>query len=147
MDNILSHFGLVKKAGRIAIGEEPVGAACRARDSVLVVLASDIAENSARRAQYFAEISQCPCLPLPFDKAALGGALGRSSCAMAAITDIGFAAALLKKLAAIDPEAYAAPHALLEEKAGKALQRQKEKRAHEKKLQRAKKKPWAQGKT
>ena len=31
MNNALSLLGLARKAGRIEIGEEPVGAACRAR--------------------------------------------------------------------------------------------------------------------
>lgn len=143
MDSALSLLGLTKRAGRIAIGEEPVGAACRAGNATLVLLAADAAENSQRRAVYFAEIGRCPHLLLPFDKDALGSALGRSSCAMAALTDIGLASALLQKLNAADPTRYGALHTQLEEKASKTLQRQKEKRAHEKKLQRAKKKPWA----
>ncbi len=36
----------------------------------------------------------------------MGRALGRSSCAMAAITDVGFADAIVKKLAVMDPEHY-----------------------------------------
>ena len=57
--------------------------------------------------------------------------------------DAGFAAAVTEKLAARDPERYAAPAAPLRQKADRVLQRQKEKRQHEKNLQNGKKKPWA----
>ena len=53
------------------------------------------------------------------------------------------AAALLARLAAGAPETYGAASAELSEKADKALQRQKEQRRHEKKLQKGEKKPWA----
>ena len=38
-DPILHMLGLARKAGRLEIGEEPVGAACRARQAKLVLLA------------------------------------------------------------------------------------------------------------
>ena len=143
MDNLISFLGLINKAGKLAIGEEPVGTACRARRARLIIMASDAAANSQRRAAHFAEAGQCPCVTIPLSKGEVGGALGRSSCAMAAISDVGFAAALMKKLAPSDPEAYDSILQTLDQKAVKALQRQKEQRAHEKKLQRGNKKPWA----
>lgn len=48
-DPILHLLGLARKAGRLEIGEEPVGAACRARQARLVLLASDAAPNTCRR--------------------------------------------------------------------------------------------------
>ena len=62
---------------------------------------------------------------------------------MLALTDVGLAAALLARLAAGAPETYGAASAELSEKADKALQRQKEQRRHEKKLQKGGRKPWA----
>ena len=41
-DPILHLLGLARKAGQLEIGEEPVGAVCRARQARLVLLASDI---------------------------------------------------------------------------------------------------------
>lgn len=142
MDSISSFLGIIKKAGKLEIGEEPVGAACRARKSALVITASDAAENSVRRATHFAEAGQVPILTVSLDKAQLGQSLGKSPCAMISINDIGFAAALLKKItevSPVDPEILAS----IELKANKALQRQKEKRAHERNLLRGKKKPWS----
>ena len=143
MNNALSLLGLARKAGRIEIGEEPVGAACRARRARLVVLACDAAGHSARRAEHFSQSGGALCVHLPFTKEELGGILGRSSCAMAALTDAGMAASLLKKLAAADPGQYSEAAQALDLKAQKVLQRQKEQRAHEKNLARGKSKPWA----
>lgn len=143
MDNGLSLIGLAKKAGRLEIGEEPVGAACRARQAKLLVLAGDAAENTLRRAAHFAEAGNAPWVKAPFTKAEMGMAVGRTSCAMAALTDAGLAASLLKKLAALDPEQYGETAAALDTKAAKVLKRQKEQRQHEKNLQRGKSKPWA----
>ena len=102
-EHILSMIGLAKKAGQVAIGEEPVGSAARAKDARVILLAQDAAAGSVRRAMSFGQTGACLCLTVPFDKDQLGRALGRTSCAMAAITDIGFAEAIVKKLAALDP--------------------------------------------
>ena len=99
MEHILSMIGLAKKAGRVEIGEEPVGSAARSRHARVILVASDAAASSVRRAYAFAQTGACLCLTIPADKDALGRALGRSSCAMAAITDVGFADAIVKKLA------------------------------------------------
>ena len=141
-DPILYLLGLARKAARLEIGEEPVGAACRARQARLVLIAGDAAPNTARRAAHFGEAGNVLWLSLPQTKEELGFALGRGSVAMLALTDIGFAASVVKKLAAADPEKYGAAAASLDTKAAKALQRQKEQRQHEKNLREGKRKPW-----
>ena len=142
-DPILHLLGLARKAGRLEIGEEPVGAVCRARQARLVLLASDAAANTNRRAAHFGEAGNVLWLEVPYSKAELGFHLGRGSCAMLAITDAGFAATVTEKLAARDPERYGPAAQQLRQKADRVLQRQKEKRQHEKNLQNGKKKPWA----
>ena len=99
MDKLLNLIGLAQKAGRLAVGEEPTGAAARARDARLILVAADAAENSVRRVRHFADAGQCLWCRIGADKDALGRAVGRSSCAMLAVTDIGFAEAIAKKLA------------------------------------------------
>lgn len=144
-DPILHLLGLAKKAGRLEIGEEPVGSACRARQARLVLLAADAAPNTYRRAAHFGEAGNVLWLELPFTKEELGFQLGRSSCAMLALTDAGFAAAVSEKLRARDPEKYEAAASQLKQKADKVLRRQKEQRQHEKNLRegKGKKHPWA----
>ena len=143
MDNELHLLGMAKKAGRLEIGEEPVAAAARARKARLILAAGDAADNTLRRAAHFGEIGNTKVLRVPYSKGELGWAVGRTSCAMLAFTDAGFASALAEKLAARDPETYAADAEELKTKADKMLQRQKEKRQHEKNLERGKKHPWA----
>lgn len=143
-DPILHLLGLAKKAGRLEIGEEPVGSACRARQARLVLMASDAAPNTYRRAAHFGEAGGVLWLELPLTKAELGFQLGRGSCAMLAITDAGLAAAVTDKLALRDPEKYSGAAQQLRTKADKVLQRQKEQRKHEKNLREGKgKHPWA----
>lgn len=142
-DPILHLIGLARKAGRLEIGEEPVGAVCRARQAKLVLVASDAAPNTCRRAAHFGEAGNVLWLSLPRTKQELGFILGRSSVAMLALTDIGLASSLAKKLAALDEATYGAAAAALDGKAAKALQRQKEQRQHEKNLRQGKRKPWA----
>lgn len=95
--NALGLLGLARKAGKLEIGEEPVGAACRGRKARLVLLASDAAENTAGKARRLAQTSNARCAQVPFAKEELGAALGRKVCAVAALTDEGFAKAFLAK--------------------------------------------------
>ena len=141
-DPILHLLGLAKKAGRLEIGEEPVGAACRARQARLILLAADAAPNTCRRAAHFGEAGNILWLETPFSKGELGFILGRSSCAMAALTDAGFSAAVVEKLAARDPDKYGPAAVQLRTKADRVLQRQKEQRQHEKNLRQGRRKPW-----
>ena len=119
---------MAKKAGRLEVGEEPVGAACRARQARLVLLASDAAPNTRRRAAPFGEAGGVLWLETPFTTGELGFILGRSSCAMLALTDAGFGAAVVEKLAARDPDRYGPAARQLRDKADRVLQRQKEQR-------------------
>ena len=141
MDNTLHLLGIAKKAGRLEVGEEPVGAAARARQARVILLACDAAANTARRAGHFGEAGNVLWLTVPYTKAELGGAVGRASCAMLALTDAGLAASLVKKLAAADPERYGPAYEQLGKKAEK-VRRQQEQRRHEKNLRLGKRKPW-----
>ena len=134
MGQMLSMLGLAKKAGRVEIGEEPVGAAARAKKARVILVAQDAGPSSQRRAFSFAETGACLCLTVPADKDALGRALGRTSVAMCAVTEIGFAGAVVKKLAAMDPERYGAAAAQLDGKAQRAMERRAEQLRHEKNL-------------
>lgn len=133
-------LGLAHKAGRVEIGEEPVGSAARARKARIILVASDAAAGSVRRAMSFANTGNCLCLVIPATKDELGRALGRTSCAMAAVTDIGFADAVAKKLAALEPEKYESAAERMAVKAQRARERRQEQLNHEKNLRTGKKK-------
>ena len=109
MDSVLRLLGVARKAGRVEVGEEPVGAAARVHQAKVILTAADGADNSIRRAAHFAEAGKIQALPTPYTKGELGGAVGRSACTMLALTDIGLAAAIAEKLAQADPERCGAP--------------------------------------
>ncbi len=138
MDKALNFLALARKAGRIELGEEPVGAAARAQKARLIVVASDATDHTRRRAQSFVAGTQQICLPVPFNKDQLGQAVGRSALALAAFTDPALALAFVKALG--EPERYAAQIASLDTRTKRIQQRQKEAKAHEKNVRFKKKK-------
>ena len=140
-NNILSLLGLALRGGRLVMGEEPVEAVARARDARVLLLASDAADNTRRRVEHFAEAGACLWLRVPFTKAELGRQFGRTSVAVAAVTDVGLASAVVNKLAALDPEAYGEAAQKLELKAKRAAERRAEQAAHEKNLRQGKRRP------
>ena len=131
-NGILSLLGLALRGGNLAVGEEPVEAAARARDARVLLVASDAADNTYRRVKHFADAGQCIWLRIPFTKAELGRAVGRNAAAVVAVTDIGLANAVVRKLAQLDPVKYDEAAARLELKAKRAAERKAEQLAHEK---------------
>lgn len=134
MDKVLSFLGLALRGNALVLGEEPVGAAARAKDARLILVAADAADNTKRRAGHFADSGSCILLSLPYEKDVLGNALGRSSVALLALTDIGFANALAQKLKALDADRYGAAAERMALKAERAAERQREAKQHEKNI-------------
>ena len=145
---ILSLLGLALRGKHLAVGEEPVEAAARARDARVILLASDAADNTRRRVEHFADAGQCIWLRVPFTKEELGGAVGRNATAIVAVTDIGLANAVVHRLAELDPKRYEESAKRMEIKAQRAAQRKAEQLAHEKNVRtgkyKAKAKPAAE---
>jgi len=139
-NRILSLLGLALRGNHLAVGEEPVEAVARARDARVLLLASDAADNTRRRVEHFADAGQCMWLRIPFTKEELGRAVGRSSAAIVAVTDIGLANAVVHRLAELDPKRYGESAARMEVKAQRAAQRKAEQLAHEKNVRMGRKK-------
>ena len=99
---ILRFLGLMRRAGRLGVGEEGTGQAVRAGKACLLLLASDASPNARKRAEAFANRGKLPIVALKADKAALSDALGIPASAMLAVCDLGFARALQEKLRASD---------------------------------------------
>ncbi len=136
VDKYLNTLSLARKAGLAELGEEPVGAAARARKAYVIVVASDAGDHTWRRAKSFAAGTDQQCVRLDATKEALGAAIGRQSLAIAAVTDPGMALALVQGLPAPDP----AVVAVLEDKDRRARQRRQEAKAHQRNLRKGKKK-------
>jgi len=101
VEKALGLIGLAYRARKLEAGEQPVSRALLEKRAKLVLLASDSAENTARRAESWAETANCPVLVLLVTKSRLGAALGREICALAAVTDAGIAKTLQQRLANI----------------------------------------------
>ncbi len=134
MSNILHLVSIARKAGKLEVGEEPTAAAARARHAKLILVAKDAAENTYRRVWHLGQAGNVTWISTPYTKAELGGAVGRSSCAMLAVMDIGLAAAMVRGLAEDAPEKFNVTMERMNAKAEKALRRQQEKRQHEKNI-------------
>lgn len=137
MDNrqrALNYLGLARRGGNIAVGEEPVGAVCRAGHGRLLVLAQDAADHTFRRARSFAQSGKPPLIRAPFTKEEMGAALGCNSCAMAVFTDVALAHAFVQALD--EPERYAQLLRDLEDRVARVRQRRQEEKAHQNNLRR-----------
>ena len=138
MDKSLNYLGLARKAGTAELGEEPVGAAARALHAHLILVASDASDHTWRRAKSFVAGTQQQCIRVPFTKDEMGFIIGRTSLAMAAITDAALALSFVKALP--EPEKYEQAIAYLTERTERIRQRQKEEKAHQRNLHRGRKK-------
>ena len=138
MDKALNYLALARKAGRIELGEEPVGAAARAQKARLIVVASDASDHSWRRAKSFVAGTEQQAVRVPFTKEEMGLVIGRSALAIAALTDPAMALALVQSLP--QPEKYGACAEVLTAKVNRLRQRQKEAKAHERNKRFGKKK-------
>lgn len=96
MDSFLTLLGLALRAGKLAVGEEPVRLALQEGRARAVFLARDASERTRRKLE--PKLGEVPLYAVPAAKAELGSALGRESCALCAVTDRGFADGLAGRL-------------------------------------------------
>ena len=130
MDRALNYMALARKAGRIELGEEPVGGAARAGKACLVAVAADAGDHTWRRAKSFVAGTNQIAVKTPFSKDDMGLVVGRTSLAIAAFTDPAMALAFLKALP--QQEKYSEELQALESRAQRVRQRRQEAKAHEK---------------
>ena len=138
MDKFLNYLALARKGGRAELGEEPVGAAARALKAHLIIVAGDASDHTWRRAKSFAAGTDQQCIRLSCTKEEMGFVVGRQSLAIAAITDVQLALAMVTALN--QPDKYKASLEVLTTKSEKLKQRQKEAKAHERNVRKGKKK-------
>lgn len=137
MDKGLNYLALARKAGLCELGEEPVGGAARAGKAYVILVAGDASDHTWRRAKSFAAGTEQQCVRLPYSKDELGQAIGRDTLAIAAITDVSMALALVESLP--QNERLMPALEVLTQKAAKAKKRQAEAKAHQRNLRRGKK--------
>ena len=135
MDKTLNYLALARKGGMAELGEEPVGAAARAGQAYVILVASDASDHTWRRAKSFAAGTEQQCVRMEATKDEMGLMVGRTSLAIAAITDVAMALALVKAMTKADPQVLE----VLSAKAAKAKKRQAEAKAHQRNLRKGKK--------
>ena len=128
MDKALNYLSLARKAGKLELGEEPVGAAARAQKARLVLVAKDASDHTWRRAKSFVAGTNQECIRLPYTKDELGAAVGRQELAIGALTDPAMALAFCKALP--EPEKYAEVMENLDKRSQRIAQRRREEKAH-----------------
>ena len=138
MDKALNYLALARKGGLAELGEEPVGAAARAGKAYLIAVASDASDHTWRRAKSFAAGTDQQCVRLKFTKDEMGLAIGRTSLAIAAITDPALALAMVNALG--EPEKHKAAIEMLSAKAERMKKRQAEAKVHKRNVRVGKKK-------
>lgn len=137
MDKALNYLSLARKAGLVELGEEPVGDIARTGKAYAIVVASDASDHTWRRAKSYAAGTDQQCVRLPFTKEEMGFVVGRTSLAIAAVTDAALALSLLQSLP--EPQKYAVPIGVLTEKVQKLRKRQSEAKAHARNVRKGKK--------
>ena len=138
MDKALNYLALARKGGLAELGEEPVGAIARTGKAYVILVAGDASDHTWRRAKSYAAGTEQQCVRLSCTKEEMGFVVGRTSLAIAAITDVQLALALVKALD--EPEKYKQALEVLTEKAAKAKKRQSEAKAHKRNVRMGKKK-------
>ena len=133
----LNYLALARKGRLVEVGEEPVGAAARALKAHLILVAADASDHTWRRAKSFAAGTDQQCIRLDCTKEEMGFVVGRTSLAIAAITDVQLALALANALG--EPEKYKAQLEVLNAKAVRVKKRQAEAKAHQRNLRKGKK--------
>ena len=131
----LNYLSLARKGGLAELGEEPVGAVARAGKAYVILVASDASDHTWRRAKSYAAGTDQQCVRLEATKDEMGIAVGRTSLAIAAITDVLLALALVKALPKADPQVLE----VLSAKAAKTKKRQAEAKAHQRNVRKGKK--------
>ena len=97
--DILAFLGLMRRASALAIGEENASEAIGKGKARLLLLPSDGREKTALHAEHLLEGRSALKILLPFSEEELAATLGTGRCSMAAVTDLGFARALMQQLA------------------------------------------------
>ena len=138
-DPVLRMLGLARRAGKLAYGDELVREVCFGHKARCVFLAADAGASTAKKGAFYADKANVPCVQLPHGKTELGTSVGKSGCAIVAVTDIGLAASAVEKRAS-EHEEYAETAKLLSEKNAR-IQSRKGIKKHKEKPETAEEKP------
>lgn len=96
-DKVFGSLGLAMRAGKISSGEFMTEGAVKSGKAFLVIIAEDVSENTRKKFKNMCEFYEVPIREYG-DKNTLGHCLGKEFRASLAVTDEGFAKAIMKKM-------------------------------------------------
>ena len=126
-DKALGLLGLMRRARAVEPGTDGACDAVRDGKAKLLILSADVGDNARRKAENVSNGRRVLVQSVHYTRAELASAFGLADCSMAAVTDIGFANALAKCLAAHDAARYGELSAELARRSEKAARRKREK--------------------
>jgi ribosomal protein L7Ae-like RNA K-turn-binding protein len=95
-DKLVFTLGLAQKAGKLVSGDTAVRVCVKAGKALLLLLASDVSENSRRQFVGMATIGALPVLMIPLGKHELGRVIGKGQRTAVAVLDRGFSEIIKK---------------------------------------------------
>ena len=126
-ERICSLLGLMRRASSVVPGEDRASEAVRNGKARLLLLPSDATEAAAVRADRCLEGRRALKVTLPCTGEEIGKAIGLNRCSMLAVTDLGFAKALMELLNTQYPGRYEAETETIARRLDKMERRKKEK--------------------
>lgn len=96
--NYLGLLGLARRAGMLEIGDESARVALQCKKARMLLMASDASERTKDTFMFIAENAEIPYIEVAETREELGNALGKRPVAAVAVCDLGFSAAIVKKL-------------------------------------------------
>ncbi|MBR3972259.1 MAG: ribosomal L7Ae/L30e/S12e/Gadd45 family protein [Ruminococcus sp.] len=89
-DRLLSFMGICRRAGKLVIGNDPVRESVETDKAFLVIMASDISQNTLKKIKPVIDESNVLCYRVNRTKDEISFSLGKA-CAIMSVTDKGFA--------------------------------------------------------
>lgn len=93
----INTFGLMRRAGALELGQDKALAAVKNGKAKLLVLPSDAGDRAKRNAEFATENRKTSAVTVPWTNRELSEAVGIGGCTMMAVTNKGFADAILKE--------------------------------------------------
>ena len=105
-DRILGLIGMMRRASALDIGEDRVSEAVKQGRVKILMVPSDAGESVKAYAFHAAENKRLEMIELPYQTEVLSAAVGLSNCRIAAVSDLGFAKAMISMLVKQNPGRY-----------------------------------------
>ena len=105
-DRVLGLIGMMRRASALIVGEDRVSEAVQQGRVKILMMPSDAGNRVREYAAHAVENRHLQMIELPYQTEMLSAAVGLSNCQIAAVTDLGFAKAVISMLVKQNPGRY-----------------------------------------